>query len=110
MLEKAGFCDIERVSHFNLFPEDYDTSALTFINVPISLNMIARPCVPKDTIIEEFYIQHFASPYIPMPDEDYPLYDSVRKEFYLLTKQAVKNPETNTTEYIVQRQYDDWKL
>ncbi|KAF1332790.1 Acetylglucosaminyltransferase, partial [Globisporangium splendens] len=44
-LERAGFCEIERVDNFGLFN---DTSAMVFRGTPISLNVQARVCDKND--------------------------------------------------------------
>lgn len=40
-LQQAGFCSIQRVASFNLFP---DTSDLHYKGKAISLNVVARKC------------------------------------------------------------------
>ena len=85
LLSLSGFCEIERVGNFNIFPDDYDTSTLSFINIPISLNIITRPCVTANTLTDGFYMRHFGSSYISIPIEEYPEYDVNLKEFYIVT-------------------------
>ena len=47
LLQQAGFCDIERVGDFHLFPRDFDSSTVIWLfQTSISLNLIARPCMP----------------------------------------------------------------
>lgn len=61
LLRQAGFCDIERVADFNIVP---DTSSMVFEGYEISLNLIAKPCIPVDVRMVEFTISHNARPYI----------------------------------------------
>lgn len=85
MLREAGFCSIERVGDLNMFPPDFDASTYTFLTVPISLNMLARPCVPADIVTDGFLVGHRASPHVPVTDDAIPEYDEALDLFYTHT-------------------------
>ena len=62
-LQMHQFCDIERVSSFNLFR---DTSDMIYANHPISLNIVARPCAqskPEIAEDDDLWIDHHGTPY-----------------------------------------------
>ena len=71
-----------RVKTFDIFPDDYDASTVTFMRVPISLNMVARPCAPEDPtyIPSDNYVDFRGDEYID--DFIYPIYDTEKEQFY----------------------------
>lgn len=85
LLESAGFCRIERVSDFDLFDSSFgDASTTTFVHVPLSLNMVARPCrrtgsgspsksVEGDEVEDEMQLK--TAPYVPTEDAELPYFD-----------------------------------
>lgn len=69
-LETAGFCDIERVGHFNLAMTQRgqvftDSSDIVRYGYFISLNLIARVCPEskRNIPLNNFKINHAAYPY-----------------------------------------------
>jgi hypothetical protein len=86
MLLIAGFCEPRRVRAFEMFPGDYDASTLTFMGVPISLNLVARPCVVPG---EEFsttpeYVDFDFDGLEYKPTFQLPEFDPAVEQFYLL--------------------------
>ena len=118
MLEAAGFCNIERVSQFNMFEHGADSSTVSFLGLPISLNIVARPCPnpnpnpnpnPDSNIPEdEVYFGHHATPYFRPNDYEIPEYDSTRKEFYTYKNMTLINENHEILGYELHREYQGY--
>eukprot|EP01038_Epipyxis_sp_PR26KG_P008707 gene8707-11766_t len=61
-MNKAGFCQLERVGNFNL--PFIDTSSLVYKNYKVSLNIVGKVCYNGDSKgPNDFSISHSADPY-----------------------------------------------
>jgi len=76
----AGFCNLERVENFNTFPVGFDASDSYIVDMPISLNLIGRPCLHPNRATDGFIITHHGSTY---DKERYilPTYDPILDKF-----------------------------
>lgn len=98
MLENSGFCQVERVEKFNVFPPDYDASTVQWLfKKYISLSVVARPC-DKDpsgpsssatmTTIDRNdpeYEVHYATPFDRIATyQEIPDYDPGTGDFYYI--------------------------
>ena len=93
VLTKAGYCNITRLNNIHLFPDDFDSSTVSFYHpdTPISLNMMATPCLPSQSserdIIEDIVIYEIMD-YIPDIYVDntviYPEYNITSGDFYYI--------------------------
>lgn len=95
-LKEAGFCSLQRVEKFNIFPHDYDSSTVTWLfKTPISLNMVASPCQPgpedgvsvdkqsADSVVAS--IKHFSTPFSDRNYLEVPDFEPTTGEFYYFT-------------------------
>lgn len=97
---EADFCEIERVGTLNMFHSKYDASTSTFGKVPISLNMIARPCIPDGVVYDDIYVVSKATPYI---EPIFPYWDMNLSQYYYET-----SVEYDNGTWVLQREYLDW--
>ena len=88
----AGFCIMKRVDKFRIFPEHYDASSVTFLRVPISLNLVARPCVPEGNT-DDTYVSYDGDLY--KDDYVFPSYDPIKEMFYHLNTNQERVYEYN---------------
>jgi len=89
LLLKAGFCEVERVETFNVFPEDFDASTVVWLfKKPISLNVVARPCF-SDELMRQYapvdFETHSSTPFDRIATyEEVPDYDPATGDFYYI--------------------------
>ena len=81
-LQNTGYCDIQRVGKFNLFPDDFDASDVSYVNVPISLRMVAKACIDVPSS-SDFVIGHQASAYKPAL---IPKFNETSKMYYIVNE------------------------
>ena len=62
VLADAGFCNVQRVGDFNLFP---DASSTVYEGYAISLNIVATPCITDPDGYDGVQIGHNADPWDP---------------------------------------------
>lgn len=100
LLRTAGFCELERVEKFNVFPEDFDASTVVWLfKKPISLNIVARPCAREDELAAEAAERgrgreiHFSTPFDRVATyEEVPDFDPTNGDFFYtdhVTKERV---------------------
>ena len=63
---------------FNIFANDFDASETTFLGVPVSLRLVARPCLSQP-ISEDHIVHHQADKHTPAL---IPKYNATSGEYY----------------------------